>query len=195
MANFIQTDMSCGYLRASIPNILIKLDVLQELGQHLNKDKELRHVLESGGRADKLLFILRLSPKMMENPKISEHVQELSVMLYLWIMQLNTPPNRHIFHEIFPSFYRGPIKVWLDKDGKRTLQEGQLTFWIVVESHIRLGVGEEIILLPLSMWTTDRKLIMFDKLAVCQTLGVLWDSRGLNLFKPADEEENYLIAT
>lgn len=185
--------MSLGYLRASIPNILIRLEVLQELGHQL--DKELRHVLESGGRADKLLFILQLSPKTMGNPMMSEDVRELSVALYLWIMQLNTPPYRHIFHEIFPSFYRGPIKVWLDEDGKRTLREGQLTFWIVVDGHIRLRVGEEVVLLPLSVWTADRKLIIFDKLAVCQTLGLLWDSRGLNLFKPADEEENYLIAT
>ncbi|KAK5203628.1 hypothetical protein LTR41_010655 [Exophiala xenobiotica] len=192
MASFIQTDTSRGYLRASIPNIITRLEVLRELGQQL--DDELRHVLESGGRADKLLFILRLSPKMMENPEISEHVQELSVVLYLWIMQLKTP-SRHIFHEIFPSFYRGPIKVWLDEGGERTLREGQLTFWIVVDGHIRLRVGEEVVSLPLSMWTTDRKLIMFDKLAVCQTLGVLWDSRGLNLFEPVDQDGNYLIAT
>jgi hypothetical protein len=191
---FIKLELELGCLVASIPDPCAKAKLIQELGQDLSG--ELCDVLLSGGRADKLLYLLRLSANVRHSQIAQKAIEEASYTLFLWIMGLEPWRKGDVFHEIFPLFYTGNIKVFRDVQDSWKSLIGKLESWKIVDDQIQLQVNGVSLTLPLPDWKNDRGLIMFDKKEIHETLGsVLWERRVHELFKTSTEDENFLRAT
>lgn len=174
-------------LVASITDSYACLALAEELGQH-------RELLRTGVRADRLLSLLRLSSKVNNWPNALKAVKETTDALFLWIMALDTQ-RQDIFHEIFPLFYPGNIKIRTAEQGRWTVREGKLESWVVVDDQIRLEINGERLTLPLFEWKKNRRLIMFDQAAVYEAMGsVLWEMRGKGFFKSPIGDNTCLIA-